>query len=54
MARQQLGHLERQIRGAVAEIELHCRGKVVIDNDQYLGSKGHGQYLKRGMNQYLI
>ena len=30
------------------------RGKVVIDNDEYLGSKGHGQYLKRGMNQYLI
>ena len=30
------------------------RGKVVIDNDEYLGSKGHGQYLKRGMNQYLV
>lgn len=30
------------------------RGKVVIDNDQYLGSKGHGHYLKRGMNQYLV
>ncbi len=30
------------------------RGKIVIDNDEYLGSKGHGQYLKRGMNQYLV
>jgi len=30
------------------------RGKVVIDKDEYLGNKGHGQYLKRGMNQYLV
>ena len=30
------------------------RGKVVIENDEYTGNKGHGQFLKRGMNQYLI
>ncbi|MBT8213507.1 MAG: dihydropyrimidinase [Acidimicrobiia bacterium] len=30
------------------------RGKVLIDNDQYLGAKGDGKYLARGTNQYLI
>ena len=30
------------------------RGTVVVDDNQYIGSKGHGKYLKRGMNQYLI
>ena len=30
------------------------RGKVIIDGDQYVGSKGHGQYLKRGTSQMLI
>jgi len=30
------------------------RGKVVVENDEYTGTKGHGQFLKRGMNQYLI
>jgi dihydropyrimidinase len=29
------------------------RGTVVIENDEYLGTKGHGRFLKRGMNQYL-
>ncbi len=29
------------------------RGKVIVDNDQYLGRKGDGQYLKRDLSQYL-
>ena len=30
------------------------RGTVVVDDNQYVGTKGHGKYLKRGMNQYLV
>jgi dihydropyrimidinase len=30
------------------------RGTVVIEGDAYVGTKGHGQYLKRGLSQYLI
>jgi len=30
------------------------RGKIVIDGNQYLGVKGDGKYLKRGLSQYLI
>jgi len=30
------------------------RGTVVIDDNSYLGKKGHGQFLKRGLSQYLI
>ena len=30
------------------------RGKVIVDDNQYLGSKGDGQFLKRGLTQYLI
>jgi len=30
------------------------RGKVVIDDNQYLGAKGDGQFLKRDLSQYLI
>ena len=30
------------------------RGKVVIDGNQYLGTKGDGRFLKRGLSQYLI
>jgi dihydropyrimidinase len=29
------------------------RGKVIIDGDRYLGSKGDGGYMKRGMSQLL-
>jgi dihydropyrimidinase len=29
------------------------RGTVVIDGAQYLGSKGHGRFLKRGLSSYL-
>jgi dihydropyrimidinase len=27
---------------------------VLIDNDQYVGRKGHGKYIKRGLSQYLV
>jgi len=30
------------------------RGKVIVNDNQYLGSKGDGRYLKRGLSQYLI
>ncbi len=30
------------------------RGKVIVDNNQYLGAKGDGRYFKRGLSQYLI
>ena len=30
------------------------RGKVVVDKSEYLGAKGDGQFLKRGLSQYLI
>jgi dihydropyrimidinase len=30
------------------------RGKVVIDNNEYLGAKGDGQFVKRDLSQYLI
>jgi dihydropyrimidinase len=30
------------------------RGKVIIDDNRYLGSKGDGVFLKRGLSQYLI
>ncbi|MCY7413463.1 MAG: dihydropyrimidinase [Salinibacterium sp.] len=30
------------------------RGKIVIDGNQYLGAKGDGKFVKRGLSQYLI
>ncbi len=30
------------------------RGKVVVEAGEYLGAKGDGRYLKRGLSQYLI
>ena len=30
------------------------RGKVIVDDDQYLGTKGDGRYVKRGLSQYLM
>jgi dihydropyrimidinase len=30
------------------------RGSVVVDDNQYVGTKGHGQYVKRGLSQYLV
>ncbi len=30
------------------------RGKVIVDNNEYIGAKGDGRYLKRSLSQYLI
>jgi dihydropyrimidinase len=30
------------------------RGKVVVDDNQYVGAKGDGRFVKRGLSQYLI
>ncbi|MCM6763003.1 dihydropyrimidinase [Rathayibacter sp. ZW T2_19] len=30
------------------------RGKVVVEDGQYIGTKGDGKYIKRGLSQYLI
>jgi dihydropyrimidinase (EC 3.5.2.2) len=30
------------------------RGKVVIDKNAYLGAKGDGRFIKRGLSQYLV
>jgi dihydropyrimidinase len=30
------------------------RGAVVVDGGEYVGTKGHGQFVKRGLSQYLL
>ena len=30
------------------------RGRVIVDNNEYLGKAGDGQFVKRGLSQYLI
>ncbi|MBD3753489.1 MAG: amidohydrolase family protein, partial [Micrococcales bacterium] len=30
------------------------KGKVIVDNGQYLGRKGDGSFVKRGLSQYLV
>jgi dihydropyrimidinase len=30
------------------------RGTLVVRDREFVGSKGHGQYLKRGQSQYLL
>jgi dihydropyrimidinase len=30
------------------------RGSVVIDGGEFHGRAGHGQFLKRGLSQYLL
>lgn len=30
------------------------RGRVIVDNNEYLGTKGDGVFVKRGLSQYLI
>ena len=30
------------------------RGKVIVDGEEYLGARGDGRFLKRGLSQYLI
>jgi dihydropyrimidinase len=29
------------------------RGKVIVDDGEYRGTKGDGRFLKRGLSQYL-
>ena len=29
------------------------RGTVIVENDTYTGTKGHGKYIKRGLSTYL-
>ncbi len=41
-----------KIEGKVSTVL--SRGRVVIDADEYVGVKGHGQYLRRGLSQYLL
>jgi dihydropyrimidinase len=41
-----------QINGKVDTVL--SRGTVVIEANAYVGTKGHGQYLQRGLSQYLI
>ena len=41
------------------EIDGHAdlvmsRGTVIVDETGYIGAKGHGKYLKRGLSQYLV
>jgi dihydropyrimidinase len=40
-----------QMSGGVAAV--WSRGRKIIDEGTYLGSKGHGRFLKRGLCQYL-
>ncbi|MBT8213601.1 MAG: dihydropyrimidinase [Acidimicrobiia bacterium] len=42
----------KEVQGKIETVL--ARGKVLIDSDQYLGSKGDGHYLARDTNQYLI
>jgi dihydropyrimidinase len=30
------------------------RGKVIVDDNRYLGAKGDGRFVKRGLSQYLV
>jgi dihydropyrimidinase len=30
------------------------RGRVIVDDGDYVGTKGHGQFVKRGLSQYLL
>ncbi len=30
------------------------RGRIILENDTYIGNKGDGKYLRRGLSQYLI
>ena len=29
------------------------RGRIVVQNDTYVGAKGHGKFVKRSLSQYL-
>jgi dihydropyrimidinase len=42
----------REIDGHVDTVL--SRGKVIVDGGEYLGAKGDGVYVKRGLSQYLV
>jgi dihydropyrimidinase len=42
----------REVRGRIDLVM--SRGRVLIEGDEYLGKSGHGRYLVRDTNQYLI
>jgi len=29
------------------------RGRIVVQNDTYVGAKGHGKFVKRSLSKYL-
>jgi dihydropyrimidinase len=31
-----------------------CRGWFLMEGGAYVGGKGHGRYLRRGLSQYLL
>jgi dihydropyrimidinase len=35
-------------------VTVLSRGRVVVENDTFTGSVGHGKFLRRGLSQYLI
>ena len=41
-----------EIQGRVATVM--SRGKIIVDNGAYLGTKGDGRYQRRGLSSYLI
>ncbi|HLT95532.1 MAG TPA: dihydropyrimidinase [Acidimicrobiia bacterium] len=42
----------RRVSGSVDTVL--SRGRVIVADDEYRGEAGHGQYLRRGTNQYVI
>jgi dihydropyrimidinase len=62
-ARQTLGHAMahmNQDHSAWEGIEIAgkvdtviSRGTIIVEGNQYVGRKGHGRYLRRGLSQYL-
>jgi len=44
---------------SVAEVDgkvdtVLSRGRVIVQDDTFKGAAGHGQYIKRGLSQYLV
>jgi dihydropyrimidinase len=41
-----------QVNGRVDTVL--SRGSLVLDGREYVGTTGHGRYVKRGLSQYLV
>ena len=39
---------------SASELDTVSIGKVIVDDNAYVGTKGDGKYFKRGLSQYLI